>query len=415
MRSPPHAAGTLAALLVSALPVAAARSLRPHVDVWQDVGLQEGAVAPAAARRCARVRLRRPARRRLGARLLLQLAAPLHTAPSLLSGPLLVGTPPQVLSVAFDTGSGNVLLPAVACHSPACLARRSYDPARSATAKRVAPQSAEVKVAGGSLSGNAFRDRLCLGAEGELCTETGLVAATAMSDEPFGLLPFDGVLGLGTSGGSLGVGFSFLDGLAGAETLEANRFAVWLSTEDDHEDSEITFGKVSQARIASDILWQPLSGNTGMWQTTMQDLSVDGVKLNLCGTKGCQAAFDTGTGVIAGPSALIQAILGALNIAVDCTNYRALPMLGFVFSGFTLNIEPADFVQRTGSGCLHQFLALDLPPPQGPALLLGAPFLQRYYSVYDAGSLRIGLAVARHRATGPETSEALADTLMVRG
>lgn len=371
-------------------------------------------------------------------------------------GVIHVGTPPQEFAVAFDTGSGNLLLPAKQCQSIACLSHRAYDPSMSATAKELTlldspgyrpaapsasmtngPPSADVGVAllasspagspqkrekvkiaigTGDGIGDLVLDRVCLDKGESVCTDqTGIVELMEMSDEPFSILPYDGILGLGLPGMSLDLRFNLLGNMAEADTLKANRFAVWLSVEGDGEDSEITFGEFDMNRTATDMLWVPLSSTrTGMWQTVLTDVFVGSSFLRQCGEQGCQVAFDTGTSVIAGPLPVITALLDRLGVKEDCTNFDTLPTLGFAIGEYVLNIDPADYVIRTEQRCFHQLMAVDLPPPSGPIVLLGDPFLKRYYTVYDRESLRIGLAFARHAdAPGGETNQEAAARLMI--
>uniref|UniRef100_A0A7S4SQB5 Peptidase A1 domain-containing protein n=1 Tax=Alexandrium monilatum TaxID=311494 RepID=A0A7S4SQB5_9DINO len=401
---------------------------------------ERGAPAHVGPRGVLRVRLQSRARPRHGPatppRSLVQVAAArggggvaggAGPPPKALVGSVFVGTPPQEFSVAFDTGSGNLLLPGKQCISVACLAHRSYDSSASATAEEVLPLgpgaagSVELSLGAGSLTGHPLQDSVCLGQNGELCATAGLVEATETTDEPFNLLPYDGVLGLGLPGASVSARFNFFSSLASTGAMESNRFAVWLATDGDDEDSEVTFGAASDDRIGSpDIFWQPLSRtDTGLWQVTLSDITADLAKLHLCGPRGCQAAFDTGTGVITGPRKLVEAVLAVLNIDMACANYGSLPTLGFAFGDVTLNIDPADYVQKTRAGCFHRFLAADVVSPAGPLVLLGAPFLQRYYSIFDAASLRVGLTVAKHKPLpgegAGETAQQAAARLMVRG
>merc|ERR1739848_296273 len=97
--------------------------------------------------------------------------------------------------------------------------------------------------------------------------------------------------------------------LSEAEELKNNRFGVWLADDSDGEESEITFGAWSGDRLGSQITWIPVSKKafegdkaTGMWQAVLKDVYVKNTKLDVCGDKGCQAAFDTGTAVLAAPS-----------------------------------------------------------------------------------------------------------------
>merc|ERR1740129_1283504 len=44
----------------------------------------------------------------------------------------------------------------------------------------------------------------------------------------------------------------------------------------------------------------------------------------------------------------------------------------------------------------------NVPPPQDPIFVLGIPFLERYYTVYDEPNNRVGFAVAHHKGRMPE-------------
>lgn len=390
-----------------------------------------------------RIRLRSHAlRTRKVPQSLLQLGAAAKDNPALrgpppesIVGTVYVGLPPQELTVIFDSGSGNVIFPSKSCHSMACISHRAYDSSMSTTREGMAtplmPQINGVKAAipggaeslhlsfaTGTVVGSVVQDKVCLGADETVCSATGLIEATQMSDEPFSLFPFDGIIGLGLPNASIDRNFNFLENLAEAQAMASNRFAVWFAIEGDDEDSEITFGALSEARMeSSDLVWLQLSKTStmGMWQTSMSDVAVGMVKMHLC-NHDCQVAFDTGSGVIAGPSIFIDAVLAGLNVMVDCANFNSLPTLGFVFGSTTFNIDPADYVRKTTSGCYHQFLAYDLPQSAQPVVLLGAPFLRRYYTVYDSTSLQVGVAFAKHKAsTKPqETSTEAAARLMIR-
>jgi hypothetical protein len=329
-----------------------------------------------------------------------------------------VGTPSQEFSVAFDTGSANLILPAGKCGSIACRSHRVYDPAKSATYKDIAslddfdaplPQdgtreTVKLAIGTGELTGDLVRDKVCLGSDANLCAPTALVEATEMSDEPFSLFPYDGILGLGLPARSIQKQFNFMGNLAENEALAANRFGVWLAKDEDHTDSEITFGDVTPERVVGDILWQPASNvKSGLWTIHIDDVTVNGVRLSQCGEEGCQAAFDTGTNVISGPTSMIKAVLAELSVDEGCTNFDSLPKLGFAMGGITMQLDPSDYVVRS-KGCFHQLMPIDIPPPMGPLVLLGTPFLRRYYTAYDREALQVGVAFARHREAAPEGS-----------
>jgi hypothetical protein len=340
--------------------------------------------------------------------------------PSAIYGTIYVGTPAQAFKVIFDTGSGNILLPSRACESSSCLTHANYDFLSSMSGKEL-PNKKEVKrfaVGTGKLIGNPVADKVCLGVDDQMCSETSLIQATEMSDEPFNLMPYDGIFGLGMPATSIAPEYNFLGNLAGASALASNRFAVWLSIEGDIDASEISFGSIPENRLGSDVTWLPLSStSTGLWQVAMTDVTVNLMKLGLCGDSGCQAAFDTGSGVIAGPADFVNALIAATGAAEDCSNYDQLPVLGFELGGIILNIEKTDYLRKSHDGCFPQFLAVDARSDKSsaPLLLLGAPFLQRYVSIYDGAFLRVGLAFANHTSqpTGESTADA-AQRLMGR-
>jgi len=361
-------------------------------------------------------------------------AGPLVGPPPIdLYGVVRLGTPPQAFTVAFDTGSGNLLVASKACTSTACLTHRAYDSAGSASQKTLAfmdqipgritegadRDTVAIHFGTGEAKGVLDIDRVCIGVDSDICADTAFVEALEMSAEPFGLVTFDGILGLGLPAGSLDKRFNFMGNLAEHKALKNDRFAIWMAKPEDGEDSEITFGAFPQNRLGSNIIWmkvEKLQDGQGLWQVKLKDVAVNDVKLGSCGEKGCQAVFDTGTSVIAGPTSIINTLLLELNVAADCSNYLTLPRLGFAMDHYVLNLDPVDYVKKTSDTCIHQLLALDIPPPKGPLVLLGDPFLRRYYTIYDRDSIKLGVSLAIHKTElgDTEDSTVVAKRLMTK-
>eukprot|EP00927_Polykrikos_kofoidii_P053399 TRINITY_DN4787_c0_g2_i1.p1 TRINITY_DN4787_c0_g2~~TRINITY_DN4787_c0_g2_i1.p1 ORF type:complete len:455 (-),score=81.83 TRINITY_DN4787_c0_g2_i1:82-1446(-) len=335
-------------------------------------------------------------------------------------GQITIGTPPQEFNVAIDTASSNLLITSAKCSSLSCLAHKAFADRESSSATFLSlegqasiGETVGVTVADGEADGILTSDMVCLGVGSDVCATTAFIQMSRMSRE-LDKMPFDGVLGVGMPAASLDTRFNFLGNLAENGLLKRNRFAVWLRTEEDTEDSEITFGDFDEGRLGSEILWLPVTSrkDSGMWQATLLDVAMGNQRLGICGTDGCQCAFDTGTNALGGPSDIVEGILSQLNIAEDCSNYDTLPLLGFAFRMFILNIEKQDYVKKVGGKCLHQFLRMDLSGE--PVILLGDPFLKRYLTIYDRESLKVGVAFAKHaRVAGTaETSNQAARRLM---
>jgi len=84
-------------------------------------------------------------------------------------------------------------------------------------------------------------------------------------------------------------------------------------------------------------------------------------------------------------------------------------VLGFHFGEYELNLEPADYVEKEGTSCWPKINKLDLPPPTGPLMLLGEPFLKRFYTIYDRQALRMGVALAKHKTPSSVEDESMED------
>lgn len=253
-------------------------------------------------------------------------------------GKIDIGTPPQEFLVVFDTGSGNLLIPSKQCTDEACSSHKRYDATVSASAVDIAfaeqPDKPVDKVGDrdvvtitfgtGEISGVFVKEKICIGS---ICTHGNFVAATEESDEPFSLVPFDGIFGLSLPQMSEGPTFNVLDCMVKDKVLRKNLFSVFFGA-GDNEESEITFGEFKAERMASELFFVPVS-TPGYWQVEMEDITIKNERQSLC-TNHCQVAVDTGTSLMAGPTEVINALIDKLNVASDCANYKKLPDLGFI-------------------------------------------------------------------------------------
>jgi hypothetical protein len=324
-------------------------------------------------------------------------------------GQVNVGSPSQNFLVVFDTGSGNLLLPSQECSDEACTSHKRFDAGLSATAVQIAfaDQPNQVVAADGTrdivtitfgtgeMSGVYVRDNVCLG-QGNICCQANFVAATDESDEPFSLVPFDGILGLSLPQMAEGPSFSVVDRMVEQGVLKEPVFGVFFGNEG--EESEITFGTYRKEHIATSLFWAPVTV-PGYWQVQMEDVVLAEKHQGFCtGDHKCQVAVDTGTSLLAGPSDVVDSLVEQLRVEEDCSNLNDLPELGFIVGKHVLTLSPSDYVAQTTDGCSLGLMSLDIPPPKGPLFIFGDPFLRKYYTVYDRKHMRVGFALARHAA-----------------
>merc|ERR1719240_2531572 len=180
-------------------------------------------------------------------------------------GQISIGSPAQDFTVVFDTGSGNLLIPSKQCADEACTSHKRFDAFKSTTAVDIAfadePDKpvnkggdrdvVTITFGTGEISGVFIKDHICVGA---ICTHGDFVAATEESDEPFSLVPFDGIFGLSLPQMSEGPHFNVLDCMIRDKVLKSNMFSVFFGATD-AEEPEISFGEYKHERMASELFW----------------------------------------------------------------------------------------------------------------------------------------------------------------
>ncbi|KQL51984.1 cathepsin E-like protein [Amazona aestiva] len=148
--------------------------------------------------------------------------------------------------------------------------------------------------------------------------------------------------------------------------------------------------------------WVPVT-QQGYWQIQLDNVQLGGA-VTFC-TNGCQAIVDTGTSLITGPTKDIkelQSSIGATPVdgeyAVECSSLSVMPDVTFTINGlpYTLSAQAYTLMEYSDgmAFCTSGFQGMDIPPPAGPLWILGDVFIRQFYSVFDRGNNRVGLAPA---------------------
>jgi len=317
-------------------------------------------------------------------------------------GPITIGTPPQPFKVVYDTGSSNLWVPSKNCVAIACLLHSKYDSSKSSTYKANGT-AFEIQYGSGSMKGFVSQDSVSVGT---LTVANQLFAeATAEPGIAFDLAKFDGILGLGFDSISVNSLPPVFDNMV-EQGLSTGLFSVWLSKNAQGTNGgELMFGGIDTKYYTGSINYIPLTSET-YWQFTMDDVKLNSTSLGFCPGGSCKVICDTGTSLIAGPTASINALntkLGAITVRGEgvfpsCNVISTLPNVDIIIKGTTYTLTPKDYVlQITTFGkteCLSGFMGIDIPAPIGPLWILGDVFISTYYTVFDKTNSQVGFATA---------------------
>merc|ERR1712038_2056330 len=313
-------------------------------------------------------------------------------------GEIEIGTPGQKFNVIFDTGSSNLWVPSKKCgfFNIACRTHNKYDSTKSSS--YVADGSAfSIAYGTGAMKGFVSGDKV--GVAGTCVSEQKFAEATKEPGLAFIAAKFDGILGMGFSTISVNHLPTVFDNMVDQKAVDEPVFSFWLNRDPKSSNGgQLVLGGVDDSLYRGDIHYLPIT-REGYWQVKMDGVTVGGDDSLAC-NGGCEAILDTGTSLIVGPKAQIEAINKAINKAtkfgvIYCDKLSELPVISFHLGGKKYDLTGEEYVVKETKGdvsvCHSGFEPLDT---KDGLIILGDVFLGKYYSVYDVGNSRAGLATA---------------------
>lgn len=307
-------------------------------------------------------------------------------------GPISIGKPAQQFQVIFDTGSSNLWVPSKDCTS---CNHKKYDHDSSKSYRKNGTEF-KITYGSGSLSGYLSQDVLWLG--DFLITDQVFAEATDLPGLAFSQGKFDGILGLGWPSISVNGVVPPIQNLIKYSQLTPALFSFYLPSEDGSE-GEFELAGIDTSKYSGELFYHPLSSES-YWQIDLDDLSVNGRS-----TSTKRAIIDTGTSLLAGPTTDVKAIaeqVGAqpyfLNpniFTLDCDKVSALPNIEVKFGGRTFPLTGKQYTIEEQGACILGITGIDVPEPRGPLWILGDVFIRQYFTVFDVGNSRIGVAPVR--------------------
>ncbi|KAI7905562.1 endopeptidase [Cokeromyces recurvatus] len=314
-------------------------------------------------------------------------------------GDIQIGTPPQTFSVVFDTGSSNLWVPSTHCKSIACFMHRRYDSSQSSTFAENGTEFS-IQYGTGSLEGFISQDTLRVG--GIKIEDQGFAESVKEPGFTFALARFDGIFGLGYDTISVQHTVPPFYHMVNRDLVDEQLFSFWLNDVNkggEEEGGELVFGGVNPDHYKGNITWAPIR-RKGYWEIELENIKFGDEYIDL---DPVGAAIDTGSSLLIAPTTIADLInheLGAKKnwagqYILDCSNVPSLPEFCFVFAGKDFCLQGKDYVLQVQNQCISGFMGMDIPEPAGPLWIVGDVFLRKFYSIYDLGNNRVGLAESK--------------------
>ncbi|KAM5201957.1 cathepsin E [Hipposideros larvatus] len=315
-------------------------------------------------------------------------------------GTISIGSPPQNFTVIFDTGSSNLWVPSVYCTSPACMTHARFYPSQSNTYS-VSGSHFFIQYGTGSLSGVIGADQVSV--EGLTVVSQQFGESVTEPGQTFVSAEFDGILGLGYPSLAVGGVTPVFDNMMAQNLVDVPMFSVYMSSDPEGgTESELVFGGYDHSHFSGSLNWVPVT-KQGYWQIALDTIQVGGAVM-FC-SEGCQAIVDTGTSLITGPPDEIKQLQKAIGAeptdgeyVVECDYLNVMPDVTFTINGVPYTLQPTAYTLLDSVNgmkfCPSGFQGLDIHPPAGPLWILGDVFIRQFYSVFDRGDNRVGLAPA---------------------
>ncbi|GAV89651.1 Asp domain-containing protein, partial [Cephalotus follicularis] len=212
-------------------------------------------------------------------------------------GEIGIGTPPQLFTVIFDTGSSNLWVPSIYCFN--CDSHSEYDSSSSSTYKDNGTL-AVISYGSGSISGFFSQDILTvnnLEVQRQDFTE-------ATYENGFSGLPSDGILGLAFPSISVENAVPPVYNMISQGLVKEPLFSVWLNRNGiGGGGGELVLGGSDPNHYTGKPTYVPVT-KEGYWQFAFKDFSIGDKAAGYCKTS-CPAIADTGTSLFTGPTVYI--------------------------------------------------------------------------------------------------------------
>jgi len=324
-----------------------------------------------------------------------------------------IGTPPQKFFLQFDSGSSNLWVPSKSCSNCKSTAHK-YDSSKSTSFSRNG-EPFFLSYADDSFDkGFLSQDKVTIGGINTGATISRFPFAEVMKEAKDSKNAFDGIIGFGPPGSAVDNIPTPMEMLVEQKKIEHNVFAAYLAP-GENSGSTLSLGGPDRSFYTGDITYVPVVRYIPgfaldnllpkYWVFLASDIKIAGQSTGFCSWQngiGCLMVADTGTRILAGPSRELDPIIKFIGpVNQDCSNADTLPTLSLALGGRDFDIGPDFYViRKLISGEVQCHLGIE-GDKDLPNWILGTPFLQKYYTIWDAEQQRVGFATAKAPLPAP--------------
>ena len=318
------------------------------------------------------------------------------------NGPISFGTPGQPLKILFDTGSSELWIRSNECTSKICNGLPAFNSSASSTFVKLNNSFGSIVYADKTaVQGYHAKESMSVG-DHVLNNLTMLIATNTSGKANVS----DGIMGLNFADGSL-----IYSNIWNKTSLS---FSYFIELSD--VTGGIIFGGIDTARYHGALSWIPVIPDPDRiyrhWISSLNEISYAGIPID-AGIK--VVLFDTGTThaiVSSSRSKIINTALGlnVVNVGLEFTSYGVLcddgelpvmkPLI-FSFGNQSISIESTNYMFQYGySGKIYCISGITGSESMSDkACIFGNLILRQFYTVFDFGARKIGIADANRQSS----------------
>ncbi|KAL9711468.1 hypothetical protein Ac2012v2_004539 [Leucoagaricus gongylophorus] len=337
-----------------------------------------------------------------------------------------IGTPPQLFNVVLDTGSADLWVADSSC-TTGCDASTPLYNADQSSSNTADTQQVRITYGSGEVTGAVGSETVSMG-DFQVHNQPFIQANRISS----GLVDntLSGIMGLAFKAIASTGATPFWEALSNGGQLQTKEMSFWLNRlSDDGSAPDVAFGGIftlggtNTSLFSGDVEFINLPGSEpSFWLLSLTDITVQGNSISIATGSSAISAIDTGTTLIGGPSAQVQAIWnavpGAQELGSEMPGFWSFPCntnvrISMAFGGKSWPIDPTDMnlgaIDGAGRSCVGGIFDLSLGSnieagSGNPSWVIGDVFLKNVYSVFRADPPSVGFAQLSAAAGGSGTA-----------